>query len=45
MGNVLESIFATPHPLVGMVHLLPLPGSPGWGGDLGRVVDRAVKDA
>jgi membrane complex biogenesis BtpA family protein len=45
MADLLESIFATPHPLVGMVHLLPLPGSPRWGGDLGKVVDRAVRDA
>jgi hypothetical protein len=28
-----------------MVHLLPLPGSPRWGGSLARVVDRAVADA
>ncbi|HEV8308756.1 MAG TPA: BtpA/SgcQ family protein, partial [Methylomirabilota bacterium] len=31
--------------LIGMVHLLPLPGSPRWGGSLARVVDRAVADA
>jgi len=27
-----------------MIHLGPLPGSPGFGGDLERVVDRAVTD-
>ena len=32
-------------PLVGMVHLLPLPGSPRWGGDMRAVTDRAVADA
>lgn len=31
--------------LIGMVHLLPLPGSPRWGGSLDAVVDRAVADA
>jgi membrane complex biogenesis BtpA family protein len=31
--------------LVGMVHLLPLPGSPRWGGSLDAVVARAVADA
>lgn len=32
-------------PLVGMVHLLPLPGSPGWGGSMDEVLDRARSDA
>lgn len=32
-------------PLVGMVHLLPLPGAPGWDGSMRRVLDRAVADA
>ncbi|HSG48601.1 MAG TPA: BtpA/SgcQ family protein, partial [Longimicrobiales bacterium] len=32
-------------PLVGMVHLLPLPGSPRWGGTMGAVVDQALADA
>jgi hypothetical protein len=31
--------------LIGMVHCLPLPGSPRWGGSLEAVVDRAVADA
>ena len=31
--------------LVGMVHLLPLPGSPGWQGDMVAVVDAARRDA
>jgi uncharacterized protein len=33
-----------PH-LVGMVHLLPLPGSSGWRGDMGSVIRRAVHEA
>jgi len=32
-------------PVVGMVHLLPLPGSPGWGGSMAAVVNRARTDA
>lgn len=31
--------------LIGMVHLAPLPGSPGFGGDLNAVIDAAVADA
>lgn len=33
-----------PH-LVGMVHLLPLPGSPGFGGSMSEVLDTAAADA
>lgn len=32
-------------PLIGMVHLLPLPGAPGWGGDLAAVEAAALADA
>lgn len=32
-------------PLIGMVHLLPLPGSPRWGGCMDRVLERARSDA
>ena len=31
--------------IIGVVHLLPLPGSPGWKGDLDSVVDHALRDA
>lgn len=31
--------------LVGVVHVLPLPGSPGWGGAMADVVGRALNDA
>ena len=30
--------------LVGMVHLLPLPGSPGWRGSVSAVIDAARRD-
>lgn len=31
--------------IIGVVHLLPLPGSPGWKGDLDSVVEHALRDA
>jgi uncharacterized protein len=34
-----------PLPLVGMVHLLPLPGAPGWRGSMREVLERARADA
>ncbi len=34
-----------PRPLVGMVHLLPLPGAPRWAGSMRTVIDRALADA
>lgn len=33
------------HPVIGMVHLMPLPGSPGYGGDMSAVIAAAVRDA
>lgn len=30
--------------IIGVAHLLPLPGSPGWKGDLDLVVDHAQRD-
>ncbi len=41
----LEEIFGTSRPIIGMVHLQPLPGSPGWGGSMRQVIDRALADA
>ena len=32
-------------PVIGMIHLRPLPGAPRADGDLGRVIDAAVRDA
>lgn len=32
-------------PVIGMIHLGPLPGSPGWQGDLGAVIAAASTDA
>ncbi len=43
--GILERLFGRDRAVIGVVHLLPLPGSPRWGGDMGAVVDRAVADA
>jgi len=40
-----EPLPGYPRLLVGMVHLLPLPGSPRWAGSLDAVAERAVADA
>jgi hypothetical protein len=34
-----------PKPIIGMVHLMPLPGAPRWGGSLEQVLARALHDA
>ena len=31
--------------IIGMVHLVPLPGSPRWGGSMARTVAAALADA
>jgi len=41
----LEDLFGVPRPIVGMVHLLPLPGAPGWSRSMDAVVERAASDA
>lgn len=41
----ITSIWPTGKPLIGMIHLMPLPGAPAWGGSMNEVVDRAVRDA
>lgn len=41
MGRLFDSRCA----LIGMVHLLPLPGSPGWRGSMAELEDRALTDA
>ncbi|PLP58242.1 BtpA family membrane complex biogenesis protein [Mesorhizobium loti] len=43
---VLERLFGTSKPIIGMVHVLPLPGSPSYrNGSLGRVYEQAVEEA
>ncbi|MEO0947040.1 MAG: BtpA/SgcQ family protein [Cyanobacteria bacterium J06641_5] len=41
----LQQVFQTPSPIIGVVHLLPLPGSPQWGGDLAAAIARAEQEA
>lgn len=41
----LTKIFPTSNPIIGVVHLLPLPSSPRWGGNLKAVIDRAEQEA
>lgn len=37
--------FKTVNPIIGVVHLLPLPASARWGGSLKAVIDRAEQEA
>jgi membrane complex biogenesis BtpA family protein len=41
----LTSLFANHPPIIGMVHLLPLPGSPGYGGDIEAIYEQAEWEA
>ena len=41
----LKQIFKTANPIIGVIHLLPLPTSPRWGGDLQAVINRAEQEA
>ena len=40
-----RELFGHPSPLVGMVHLPPLPGSPRWSHNMDSVLDSARRDA
>jgi len=41
----LQQIFHTTQPIIGVVHLLPLPTSARWGGSLSTIIDRAEQEA
>jgi len=41
----MKEIFGVDKPIIGMVHLPPLPGSVFYDGDMKKVVDRAIGDA
>jgi membrane complex biogenesis BtpA family protein len=40
-----DQLWSVKPPVVGMVHLLPLPGAPAYGGSMTRVRERAQRDA
>lgn len=42
---MLEAIFKSKKPVIGVIHLLPLPGSARWMGDLEEVLLRAEQEA
>ncbi len=42
---ITEKIFGQKNPVIGVVHLLPLPTSARWGGDLQAVMERAEQEA
>jgi len=41
----LQQLFNTANPIIGVVHLLPLPISARWGGNLKAVIERAEQEA
>ncbi|MHA1596934.1 MAG: BtpA/SgcQ family protein [Candidatus Asgardarchaeia archaeon] len=43
--NILEEVFKTNKPIIGMVHLRPLPGSPLYDGDDEAIFEHALRDA
>lgn len=45
MESWFNALFAQNSALIGMIHVGPLPGAPGWSGDLGAILDRAVEEA
>lgn len=45
MSELLEKIFKTRKPIIGMIHLKPLPYSPLYKGSFEEVIESAIKDA
>jgi len=45
MSELLEKIFKTRKPIIGMIHLKPLPYSPLYKGSFEEVIESAMKDA
>jgi membrane complex biogenesis BtpA family protein len=39
-----HEVWPVARPIVGMIHLPPLPGAPGWGGSMATVLERALAD-
>ncbi len=38
-------IFSSSKPVIGCIHLLPLPGSPRYDGNMSQIIDRALQEA
>jgi len=45
LTTMLQELFGTIKPVIGVVHLLPLPGSHRYGGDMEAVFERAEQEA
>ncbi len=43
--TILKELFGTDKPLIGVIHLLPLPGSPRWDGQIEAICQRAEQEA
>ncbi|HIP49622.1 MAG TPA: BtpA/SgcQ family protein [Lutibacter sp.] len=43
--NKFESIFRVKHPIIGMIHVQALPGTPNYQGDSNFVIDKALQEA
>lgn len=41
----LEDLFGVDKPIIGMIHLLPMPGAPGYDHDVDTIIERALDDA
>ena len=41
----MDDVFDNPKPIIGVVHLLPLPGSPRWDGQIESICARAEQEA
>ena len=42
--NLFRKVFGDKKPVIGMVHLLPLPGSPGYRGSMEEIYEAAHQD-
>src|SRR5579885_2434720 len=43
--SMLDELFGTTKPVIGVIHLMPLPGSCNWSGELEDVMLRAEQEA
>lgn len=43
--HTFRNVFGPARPLIGMIHVQALPGTPAYGGNMGSVIEQAVKEA